>query len=79
MLEAASVGAVVVVVVAVVVVVEVVQIVAEAVLWKAQMLLMAGPSAFVQEHPELVCYTFDKESFLKTRLHFHSSENNTCK
>lgn len=70
-------GAVVVVVVVAAVEEEVegVQIQAAAVLWKAHVLMTAGPSALVQEHLELVYYTFDKENFLKTRLQFHSSEN----
>lgn len=75
MLEAVLVGAVVVVVAAAEEEVEQVQIQAAAVLWKAHILMTAGPSALLQEHLELVYYTFDKENFPKTRLQFHSSEN----
>lgn len=65
MLEAVLVGAVVVVVAEEEEEeVEGVQIQAAAVLQKGQILMTAGPSAFVQEHPELVYYTFDKENFL---------------
>lgn len=74
MLEAVLVGAVEVVV-AEEEEVEVVQMQAAAVLQKAWILVMADPSALVQEHPQLVYYTFDKENFLKTRLWIHSSEN----
>lgn len=83
MLEAVLVGAVVVVVAAAVEEeeeeVEGVQTQAAAVLQKGQIRMTAGPAAFVQDHPELVYYTFDREHFLKRRLQFHSSENNINK
>lgn len=80
MLEAVLVGAVVVVVAAEEEEeVEGVQTQAAAVLQKGQIRMTAGPAAFVQDHPELVYYTFDREHFLKRRLQFRSSENNINK
>lgn len=55
-----------------------VQIWAAAAVQEARRLVM-GPSVFVQEHPRLVYYTFDKGNFLKTRLQFHLSESKTNK
>lgn len=72
MLEAVLVGAVEAVVVEEEEV-EGVQMQAADVLQKAWILVRAAPSALVQEHPQLVYYTFDKENFLKTWLWFHSS------